>query len=377
MIAAWQQLGLELHHDAQACTLQITGCNGRLGHSSAELHIGNSGTSIRFLTAALATCTGEFILDGVARMRERPIGDLLAALRMLGGDVSSLNSAHPDCPPVLIRAAGLQGGKAQVRGNISSQFLSALMMAAPLARQPVELAVDGTLVSWPYVKMTAAVMRSFGAEPSGGPPDAFRIPAQGYQAVPFAIEPDASAASYFWGAAAITGGRATVEGLSAESLQGDVAFVKVLEKMGCAVRYERRGITVQGGPLKGVDVDMSDISDTVQTLAAVALYAQGTTRVTGVAHNRVKETDRIGDLATELRKLGAKVSEFEDGLEIQPPQQIQAATMETYDDHRMAMSLALVGLRTPGIRIDNPACTAKTYPGYWEDLQRFTGSNVH
>jgi 3-phosphoshikimate 1-carboxyvinyltransferase len=357
MIGAWQQLGLHVVHDKATQILVIDGGGGRTPVKDAELFVANSGTTIRFLTAALAACEGRFRLDGVARMRERPIADLLSALRQLGAKVQSVNAEHANCPPVLIEASGLTGGRATVAGNISSQFLSGLMMAAPMAKSDVELQVVGELVSMPYVAMTAEVMRAFGAEISGDEQGPFRILAEKkYRGAKYAIEPDASAASYFWAAGAITGGTATVEGLSRNSLQGDVRFCECLKQMGCKIEYFSDSVTVHGGKLTGIEVDMSDISDTVQTLAAVAMFAEGPTTVCGVAHNRVKETDRISDLACELRKLGATVEEFR--------------------DHRMAMSLALVGLRCGGLTILDPDCTAKTYPKYWEDLASFTGCDV-
>ncbi len=377
MIEAWQHLGLHALHDKVKQTLVIDGGGGKTPIEEAELFVANSGTTIRFLTAALAACEGRFRLDGVARMRERPIADLLAALRQLGAKVESVNAEHANCPPVLIEASGLAGGRATVAGNISSQFLSGLMMAAPMAKSDVELQVVGELVSVPYVSMTAEVMRAFGAEIQGEDHGPFTIlSAKKYRGANYAIEPDASAASYFWAAGAITGGIATVEGLSRNSLQGDVRFCECLEEMGCKVEYDADSVTVHGGKLVGINVDMSDISDTVQTLAAVAMFAEGPTTVRGVAHNRVKETDRISDLATELRKLGAEVKEFHDGLTIQPPKKITTCEVETYRDHRMAMSLALVGLRSAGLTILDPGCTAKTYPNYWEDLASFTGCSV-
>lgn len=378
MIAAWQQLGVAIQHDQLAARLAIQGCGGRLKQRSAELFVGNSGTTIRFLTAALAACGGRFELDGVARMRERPIGDLLHALQQLGCQVNSSNSTRPDCPPVVVDSQrGMRGGRAVVAGNISSQYLSGILMAAPMAAEDVWLEVQGDLVSEPYVAMTSAVMRSFGAEVSGPGNGPFQISAaKKYVGANYAIEPDASAASYFWGAAAITGGKSRVEGLSRNSLQGDVRFCEVLEAMGCTVTYYPNAIEVTGGPLKGIEIDMGHISDTVQTLAAVALFAQGPTTVRGVAHNRVKETDRISDLARELARLGAKVDEFHDGLRIHPPTTILPAEIETYHDHRMAMSLALVGLKREGVLIKDPECTSKTYPCYWDDLRLFSGCGI-
>lgn len=377
MIEAWEDLGVHITGDPASGRLRVEGCGGKLPNARADLFIGNSGTTIRFLTAALAACHGEFTLDGIERMRERPIGDLLKALAQLGGRAESLNAARSDCPPVHISADGLKGGTAHVAGNISSQYLSGLMMAAPLAAQPVRLEVEGELVSVPYVAMTAKIMAAFGARVNGPASGPISIESTGYRGTSYAIEPDASAASYFWAAAAITRGDVTVEGLNTSSLQGDVRFCEVLALMGCRVESADNSLRVIGGPLRGVDVDMCDISDTVQTLGAVALFAQGSTRVRGVAHNRHKETDRIADLARELRKFGAGVEEHADGLSIHPPERLSGAvTVETYNDHRMAMSLALVGLREAGVTILNPACTGKTYPGFWEDLAQITQAGL-
>jgi 3-phosphoshikimate 1-carboxyvinyltransferase len=366
MLAAWQGLGVEIEVSSDRRQLLVHGCGGRLPVDAAAQHalfMGNSGTSIRFLTAALAACGGRFVLDGVPRMRQRPIGDLGTALRQLGAKVT----CHDDqFPPVTVESSGLVGGHATVAANLSSQYLSGLLMAAPLAKSRVQISVAGEMVSEPYVAMTVSLMQEFGVAVTRQHTD-FVIEPQRYLARDYEIEPDASAASYFWGLAAITGGDVTVTGLHAHSLQGDIGFVRVLEQMGCRVEFQPHAIRVIGGPLRGVEVDMNHISDTVQTLAAVALFADGPTVVRGVAHNRVKETDRIDDLATELRRLGAIVETFPDGLAI-TPRELRPARIETYNDHRMAMSLALVGLRQPGVRITNPACTAKTYPNYFEDL---------
>ncbi len=367
MIEALGRLGLDVTHDPAASTLRVAGCGGRLPASSADLAVENSGTTMRFLTALVTLGHGTYRIDGSPRMRERPIEDLLAALRQLGADAQS--EQGNGCPPVLIRAAGLPGGQAQIAGAISSQFLSGLLMAAPYAQNPVELRVIGHLVSQPYVRMTLAVMRAFGVAVDEHRHERFAVPRGAYLARRYAIEPDASAASYFFAAAAITQGEVTVEGLARDSLQGDVAFCECLARMGCEVRYGRDSITVTGRPLRGIEVDMDPISDTVQTLGAVALFASGPTTVVGVAHIRHKETDRIAALATELRKLGAEVEERPDGLRI-APKPLCGATIDTYGDHRMAMSLALVGLKVPGVMIRDPGCTAKTYPGFFEDLDK-------
>lgn len=375
MIEAWKQLGLKLDWDKANSRLSIEGCGGTLpaiqNDTAKKLYVANSGTTLRFLTAALATIPGKFELSGVARMHQRPAADLVLGLKQLGADIESINQGNPGCPPLAIDGKGMRGGTASIAGSVSSQFLSGLMMAAPYAKNAVELQVVGSLVSKPYVTMTSAVMKSFGVEVEELADQRYRIQApQFYQGCEFSIEPDASAASYFFAIAAITQGKVRVLGLTRQSLQGDVDFVTVLERMGCTVRYGEDWIEVEGGTLRGVDVDMNTMSDTVQTLAAVALFADGETRVRGVAHNRHKETDRIGDLATELRKLGAIVEEFDDGLSIIPPSKCTPATIETYNDHRMAMSLSLVGLKVPGIWITNPKCTEKTYPLYFEDVCR-------
>jgi 3-phosphoshikimate 1-carboxyvinyltransferase len=270
-----------------------------------------------------------------------------------------------------VNADGLPGGRAEVAGDTSSQFLSALLLAAPCARGEVDLALAGELVSEPYVEMTLKVMEAFGvrAEKTGR---GYRIAPQRYRGTDYAIEPDASAASYFFAAAAVTGGTVTVEGLTRDALQGDVLFVDALERMGCAVEEGPSSITVTGGPLRGIDVDMNAISDTAQTLAAVAVFAEGPTTIRHIAHVRHKETDRIAAVAAELRRLGQEVEEFPDGLTVRP-RPVTPAAVQTYDDHRMAMSFALVGLKADGVRIADPGCTAKTYPGFWDDLAALRG----
>jgi len=367
MIAALQQLGIDVQVNDDKSELTVRGCGGRIPAREADLFLANSGTSIRFLTALATLGLGWFRLDGVERMRARPIQDLLEGLGHLGADVRS--EFDNGCPPVMVRACGLPGGSATIHGNVSSQFLSGLLMVAPYAHEDVCLRVDGQLVSQPYVRMTLAVMSAFGVRVDDSRLDRFQITApQRYAGREYAIEPDASAASYFWAAAAITGGRVTVTGLNRDAVQGDVAFCDCLARMGCQIDYRADGITVTGGRLRGIAADMNAISDTVLTLAAVALYAEGPTTITGVAHIRHKETDRIGDLARELRQLGARVEELPDGLRIEPAE-LRGAEIETYNDHRMAMGLALAGLRTPGVVILNPNCTEKTYPRFFDDLR--------
>lgn len=350
---------------------------------SADLFVANSGTSMRFLTAMVALGHGRYRLDGVPRMRERPIEDLLDALRQLG--VHAISEHGNGCPPVVIESSGLRGGSVRVKADTSSQFLSGLLMAASRAQGKITIDVDGPLVSAPYVTMTLEMMREFYVGCSEDPPGHFVIDTNNpthTSSTDYIIEPDASAASYFFAAAAITGGSVTVLGLPStlapfepkapfcsRRLQGDVRFVEVLEEMGCRTEHKATEITVHGGPLHGIDVDMNDISDTVMTLGAVACFAEGPTTIRNVAHIRHKETDRLAALATELRRIGAGVVERDDGLTITPGP-LHGATIATYNDHRMAMSLALVGLKIPGIVIDEPACVAKTYPRFFEDLER-------
>jgi 3-phosphoshikimate 1-carboxyvinyltransferase len=371
MVESLRRLGLRLTHNTESSTIELHGGGGQVPARSADLWLENSGTSIRFLTALCALGHGRYRLDGNTRMRERPIAPLIDALGDWGVNITS--ELATGCPPVVVKADGLPGATIEVAGNLSSQYLSALLMAAPCAAGPVEIRLRGPLVSRPYIDLTLAVMRGFSAsclEPIAG---TFQIVNSGYRGAEYDIEPDASAASYFFAAAAATGGEVTVTGLGRDALQGDVAFVDVLARMGCRVERQAAAITVRGGALRGIDVDMNAISDTAQTLAAVAPFAAGPTTIRNVAHIRHKETDRISALVTELHRLGLRVDEQPDGLTIHPGP-MHGATIETYNDHRMAMSFAVLGLRQPGVRIANPACTAKTYPKFFDDLERLCGA---
>lgn len=373
MIESLNRLGIKVEHDRENCCVEVAGCGGKIPQSEASLWLENSGTSIRFLTALCAVGHGEYVLDGNQRMRQRPIQDLVESLQQLGVDVACENDTG--CPPVRVNARGLSGGETSISGSVSSQYLSALLMVAPMALGPITIAIQGAMVSKPYLDITLGVMAQFGVTIDRIQSDVWRIQPQTYQRPgAYDIEPDASAASYFFAAAAITGGKVTVEGLNQDALQGDINFIRVLEDMGCQIKQDRNSITVQGGPLKGIDVDMNDISDTAQTLAAVALFAEGPTRIRNVAHIRHKETDRLAAIATELKRLGVQVEETEDAVTIHPGE-IQPAIIETYDDHRMAMSFALVGLKIPGIQIADPGCTRKTYPNFFDDLERLCGQS--
>lgn len=361
-----------------------TGRDAGLTPSSepVEIYVGNSGITARFLTAVLSFIPGRWRLFGKERMSSRPVGDLLSALRSLGADIVS--ETGTDSFPLLINGRPLSGGEVTVRGTISSQFLSGLLMAAPLAKGNVAIRVSGELVSRPYVEMTIAVMKAFGVNVQVPEDGVFAVPeSESYRAAQYRIEPDASAASYFFALPAVTGGRVKVRGLSRNSLQGDVGFAELLELMGCSVLWEPDSVTVTRGvsggkpaELVGIDVDMNDISDTVQTLAVTSLFAVTPTRIRNVAHIRGKETDRIAAAAAELRKFGVRVDEYPDGLQIwpKPVSDLHGAFVNTYDDHRMAMSFALAGLAVPGVVIENAECTAKTYPRYFEDLESAVGN---
>ncbi len=369
MVESLRRLGFTVDQDVAACQCTVHGLAGKIPAKKADLWLENSGTSIRFLTSLCALGSGQYRLDGVERMRQRPIGDLVRALAPLGANIR-FETPNSDCPPIVVDGllSYFTGGWTSIQGSISSQFLSSLLMTAPACQKDVHVRVDGELVSKPYVTMTLDMMRAFGADVFY-PDDLseFHISAKPYKAGTYDIEPDASAASYFFGAAAVTGGTVTITGLSKDALQGDVGFAAALEKMGCEVIWGCDRITVTGKPLHGIDIDMNAISDTAQTLSTVAVFADSPTTIRNVGHMRHKETDRIAAVVTELKRAGIRAEESEDGLTIYPGTP-QPAEIHTYDDHRMAMSFSLLGLRVPGIRILDPGCTAKTYPNYFEDL---------
>jgi 3-phosphoshikimate 1-carboxyvinyltransferase len=375
MAAALNALGIAVESDEPGAGFRVTGGGGTFPAAEADLFVGNSGTTMRFLTAALPLGRGRYRIDGVPRMRQRPIAPLLAALAELGADARS--EPGTGCPPVIVQANGLRGGTTWMAGDLSSQYFSALLLAAPGAREGVSVEVVGDLVSKPYLPMTAAVMAAFGATAEIDTVGWRRLrvaPGQRYGGRVFRIEPDASNASYFFAAAAVTGGRVRVDGLGRASTQGDLRFVDALAAMGAEVEIGDDFTLVQGPPdgtLRGVALDLGPISDTAQTLAAIAPFASGPTTIRGVAHARLKETDRVAALATELRRLGQEVDEFADGLRI-TPRPLRPAAIETYDDHRMAMSFAIAALRAPGIRLRDPGCVAKTFPEFFAVLDAVT-----
>ncbi|HMO14634.1 MAG TPA: 3-phosphoshikimate 1-carboxyvinyltransferase [Pirellulaceae bacterium] len=374
MLDSLRRLGIAIETNWDRRQIIVQGCGGQFPVKQADLFVGNSGTTMRFLTAMCAVGRGRFRLSGVPRMHQRPIGPLVELLSRFGVQISTENVG---CPPVVIDAQGIRGGSGKIRGGVSSQFTSAVLMALPYADEFSVIQLIPPVVSKPYIDITCAVMSGFGVNVVRFD-EYFEYsvdPQQKYDACEYVVEPDASAASYFWGAAAVTGGKVKVQGLTMDAMQGDVKFVKALEKMGCVVQYFVDAIEVQGPVQQGIEIDMRDISDTAQTLAVIALFAEGPTTIRGIAHNRDKETDRIGNLAIELRKLGAEVSELDDGLLIVPPRRLSPATIRTYDDHRMAMSFSLAGLRQMGIVIEDPQCVSKTYPEFFTDLDSIKSNN--
>jgi 3-phosphoshikimate 1-carboxyvinyltransferase len=374
MVEALARLGYAIapHWNESRIELGVNRTERIVPAREADLFVANSGTSMRFLTALAALGEGCYRLDGIPRMRERPVQDLLTALAALG--VHAQCESPKGCPPVVLHANGMAGGNVVIRGDISSQFLSGLLLAAPWMRQPVKARVEGRLVSIPYVRMTLSMLEQWGVQvrstglESGADVHIGVGLANGAGISRYHVEPDASAASYFLAAAALTGGEVGVTGLSLHaSMQGDVAFAHCLTAMGCTL-VSPDPLTIRGGRLRGIDVDMNAISDCVMTLAAVACLAEGPTTIRNIAHIKHKETDRIHALATELRRVGAGVEEWPDGMRIIPGP-LHGASVETYNDHRMAMSLALLGLRVAGITVKDPGCVRKTYPGYFRDLQ--------
>jgi 3-phosphoshikimate 1-carboxyvinyltransferase len=357
--------------EAGGGTWRVTGRGGRLRAPAAPLYAGNSGTTARFLTAAATLADGPVVIDGDARMRERPIQDLVLALRGLGAPVET--QGRDGCPPVRVAGGGLPGGATEIDARRSSQYVSAVLLAAPYAKRDVRLRLlGGVLVSRPYVDLTLQLMREFGADADWTADGGLRVAAgHGYEARDYAVEPDASAAAYPFCAAAIAGGRVRVEGIPKDSIQADLALLEILERMGCRVERGERAVMVHGptGRLRGVDIDMNALPDAALALAVVAAFAEGPTRIRNVANLRIKETDRLAALETELRRLGAGARASADGIEIEPGP-LHGAEIATYRDHRMAMAFALAGLKVPGVVILDPDCVSKTWPEYFSVLER-------
>jgi 3-phosphoshikimate 1-carboxyvinyltransferase len=376
MIECLTKLGFHLHVERDEHFVRIHGRGGKIDRNAAQLFCGNSGTTLRFLTALCTLGHGTYSLDGVPRMRQRPIGPLVDLLRNLGARVEYV--MDEGFPPVRVIADALPGGLARFGASQSSQYLSALLMVAPHARNEIRIDLAPPLTSWPYVAMTMQLMDQFGEtcelirDPRSGLPKQIIIPQGHYQPTSLTIEPDATAASYFLAAAAINeGSKVTIEGLGKASLQGDVGFADVLHKMGASLVFGKDFITLTGtDAFEGIDIDLANMPDTAQTLAVVCLFAQGESTIRGLHTLRHKETDRLAALATELQKMGAAVTiEADDGLHIEPPEHVMPATIDTYDDHRMAMSFAVASTKVPLV-IRGPECVNKTYPDFFKDLSR-------
>ena len=373
MLGALKQLGITytLSEDKTEC---IVVGNGGAIHCDTpqELFLGNAGTAMRPLCAALCLGTGHYVLTGEPRMKERPIGHLVDALRQAGANIDYLeNNGYP---PLVIEANGLKGGEVSIDGAISSQFLTALLMAAPMAKNDMHITIIGELVSKPYIDITLDIMKDFGVVVVNDNYKTFSIQAgQTYKAVEtFMVEGDASSASYFLAAAAIKGGTVKVTGIGKNSIQGDVQFVDVLEKMGAEVEWGDTFVSVTRDTLHAIDMDFNHIPDAAMTIATTALFVEGTTTLRNIYNWRVKETDRLHAMATELRKVGAEVEEGEDYLKITPPKQLKHAAIDTYDDHRMAMCFSLLALDEVSVTINEPECTAKTFPTYFDVLKRIS-----
>ena len=379
MLAALRKLGFDLQVDEPGHTVNIVGSRGKVPAGGADLFCGNSGTTIRFLCALCSLGKGDFTLDGIPRMRQRPIGELGTMLKNLG-----IRIDYPEnvgFPPIQVAADGLPGGRLHFGVLQSSQYLSAILQIAPYARFETLVDLAWPQTSWPYVAMTMRLMDEFGSTPElirdedTHNPERIVVPRVPYVARDYIVEPDASSASYFLAAAAIReDARLTIKGLGKHSLQGDVGFADLLRKMGASVNIGPDVITITGtGELHGIDVSMADMPDMAQTLAVVALFADGATTLRDLRTLRVKETDRIAALANELKKLGAGVEVEGDTLSIEPPEHLRSATIDTYDDHRMAMSFAVAATRESGITINNPECVNKTYPDFFAELSRLAG----
>lgn len=365
-LSALRELGVQISIEGANTIVSGTGGEFPFAQGRKEIYLGNSGTSYRLLLSTVALARGDYVLTGTPRMQERPVGDLVRALNNLGVEASCME--QDNFPPVLIRAKGIHGGRVEIPGELSSQYVSSILLSGPYAEKEVEIEIRGRLVSRPYVDITLDVMKMFGVEVNRDGYRCFRISAgQRYHPCQFIIEGDVSAASYFWGAAAVTGGTLTTENIHPHTTrQGDVVLLDILEEMGCRVERETERVVVQGGELSGIEVDMGALPDMVPTLAAIALFARGKTAIRNVSHLRLKESDRLGAVALEWGRLGGRVEELEDGIIIHGGERLSGGVMDPHNDHRLAMSLAIAGLRVPGIKIKNEHCVNKSFPRFWE-----------
>lgn len=369
-MTALRQMGIAID-DSDPAAWTVRGCGGAIQTPAEDIFLGNNGTATRFLTSVAALGHGRFRISGGERMAQRPIAPLMQALQ--GWQVLISSEAGTGCPPLRIDADGLSGGPTVLPEGKSSQYLSSLLLVAPYAKQPAELTVLGDVLSKPYVAMTLAVMADFGIRVEAAPSLAqFRIPQGCYKGTRYAVEGDASGASYFWAAAAVTGGNVTVANVPTPSLQGDSGLVELLARMGCAISKEQGGITVQGPQqLRAIEADMGNMPDVAPTLAVVAAFAQGTTVINNIAHLRIKECDRLAVMVTELRKLGVETEEEQERMIIHGKGGVglHGAEIATYEDHRIAMCFAVAGLRVPGVQIHGEDCVSKSFPDFWQRWQ--------
>jgi len=370
MLTALAQLGVDYKLTDNNTRCVVNGLGGAFSSEQAmTLFLGNAGTAMRPLCAALAASQGEFVITGEPRMEERPIGALIDALREAGAEINYQKTEG--YPPLKIVGRGLKGGKVTINGEISSQFLTAFLLTAPLAAQDTEITIEGELVSKPYIDITLNLMSQFGITVENNNYQTFRVSGNSSYVSPgkVLVEGDASSASYFLAAGAIKGGTIKVSGIGKKSIQGDIRFAEVLEAMGASIDWGEDYIEASyGGELNGIDMDMNHIPDAAMTIATTALYARGKTTIRNIYNWRVKECDRLAAMATELRKIGAEVVEGRDFIEISPPEVFREAAIDTYDDHRMAMCFSLVALSDKAVTINDPGCTAKTFPDYFEKL---------
>ncbi|WP_419147974.1 3-phosphoshikimate 1-carboxyvinyltransferase [Pseudoalteromonas 'SMAR'] len=369
MLGALTQLGVEVSLEENNTVAYVKGNGGAFSSPSEPLFLGNAGTAYRPLTAVLAAIPGKYQLIGEPRMEERPIGHLVDAMQALGSDIRYLK--HKDYPPLDITGQLLTGGEVTIDGSISSQFLTALLMAAPLFSGDTKITIKGELVSKPYIDITIGVMAHFGVSVDNHNYQQFVVKAgQRYRSPgSIMVEGDASSASYFIAAAAIAGGEVEINGVGKQSVQGDIGFANVMEQVGAEIDWYDERIVVRKGHLKGVDIDANAIPDAAMTLATVALFAEGKTAIRNIYNWRVKETDRLSAMATELKKVGAEVVEGHDYIEIAPPKQFHLTDVDTYNDHRIAMCFSMVAVGGQTITINDPKCTAKTFPSYFTVLE--------
>ncbi len=367
-LGALRQMGVDIA--VRGTTIEMDGCGGRLHPTAEPIYLGNSGTSMRLLMSTACLGKGAYLLTGTPRMQARPVQPLVDAIRQLGIQVECIHGTG--CPPVRIPAGDARGGEVAIDCSVSSQFLSSLLLAAPCLADGMDVRVIGTAVSRPYIDMTLEILNRFGVRFEREDYQRFMVPGgQIFNPGRYAVEPDASNASYFWAIGAISGRCVTVEGIRNTSLQGDLGIVDLLEQMGCRITQNEEGLGVQGGELHGIDTDMGNMPDMVPTLAVVAAFAQGTTVIRNVAHLKAKESDRLAAVMTELGRMGIETHSDGNDLTIIGGKP-RGAEIETYDDHRIAMSFAVAGLMAEGTRIRNERCVDKSFPGFWQVFEQVT-----